>query len=1485
MIFSAARSNLKKFFFVFATLLLASQSVFSSESGSGGVMGFLGSLTGSGSNSSATGNQITGFLGSALNRATGFAKERLDWTRQLVPFANFIFFLPQNLMKSLHENDYGSKKFVIENKSADGDEQKDYGIEIDLGFKGSGDVNQPFGFILHNGKFYFRSTKVNFIPEKFYLKNEDGTVKEVKRTDIREYPFSILIPTLLRQFFQEKGVEAWNFVRRIMSPYPQDVAMIKIVSLVAAAFNNSRIGKGYPRVAHVPLELSILFSRLAKTPDIAKTQKLYPAGTKSNQWDPNNIIFMDDGPSEFLNGLPNILVDLINQIQFPVYEGELQEFEDMKGKGLTEAQELYGDMRMIVNYNTRTEFAMERLLPFVEQQKDLTATDAHLLMYAVKIHALERLDSLNSYLLARVTAVSDFGGDLIDMSGSLGEDSLDSARGQLADLDSEKLREVMTPQYSQLKELLEKAQEVFSKRAVRATDVNFLAGQVAGLDGELEQIIFAVDQLSKSIVAGSDDDFKSSYKGLSSEIEELIKVKNDTSKTVATGQKISLQLIEYLNLRYFQFEKLNYKKFDGDVGYFKDDSSMDTVESVSYAMAVVLRCMKDLLKAEDLFKNDTEGQYMVSPSGERELIRGKLIYQDYHEKPMYFKQKVEEQADDLKRQVESQANLLTMAAQSVGLEAQEVQMQEKIDKAEGYYESLNGTYMHYLRQFRFDRRDLSGSFAGRSFNPRDLGAAVKTEEEVLREDLDKNARDWINEYKLFGGSAAVRLDAIIYRKKLEFIISEMTDKTDLLKQEGAVAEQRNLIIKYQEDLSKLNSIKADLEAKIAGAQQEAGPAPEQEVYKDQLEAVIKAIDKRELDVEAANSQINLIEDSKAQTTHEVALYEDGVNTLERIIKNYSLEAQSLDDILYAENETASQLKEKVKDTLISDREFLMTAARVRELINSGEAANFAAGMQSSSQSAPIDTDLIKAVLTSMEKGLAIPAADSLVGEKLDASILQADQIIKKVFIGELDFRGLELECVQKMVKGQGPALLKSATGFFASLARGLFFALHQVYSGPLGVGLEGYLTNTIIPKLAKSDLGEQEPEPETDSIDALIEQHGVVGEASVTNAEISQAVEQFSAELDKAVSNNSVWDTKMWENNVLTKPKKLPMTPSYRKDVFLAAVQSLLAAKKTEFGLSQETYNRIYALVKALEEMIEDLDSDQAQTLKKLEGWCSKIAAATDDVGIQAYKNIKELWKWLGVVMPYIFAYQKYVNEVGTRSSVNEFLAREFAAILTRAKGFDKVARLYLDPVLIRSLGVDTKTLIEASQEERLTMLEQNVALYSSQITGLEAATVEGLESLEDDIYAKLEGLEASALELVEEKGYDLAELELELAKTALAASSSDMQFMLSTGDFDAYFNEIGVEGVDFGSVEIVDGSGAILESDVVSDTGQSSEVSELEALNVQASGDQTQTNSTSLSSVDTNVPTTTTLTEPAPIIQPTATTPETEFVPVATVR
>ena len=43
----------------------------------------------------------------------------------------------------------------------------------------------------------------------------------------------------------------------------------------------------------------------------------------------------------------------------------LKEFEDMKGKGLTEAQELYGDMRMIVNYKMRTKFAMERLLPFV----------------------------------------------------------------------------------------------------------------------------------------------------------------------------------------------------------------------------------------------------------------------------------------------------------------------------------------------------------------------------------------------------------------------------------------------------------------------------------------------------------------------------------------------------------------------------------------------------------------------------------------------------------------------------------------------------------------------------------------------------------------------------------------------------------------------------------------------------------------------------------------------------------------------------------------------------------------------------------------------------------------------------------------------------------------------------------------------------------------------------------------------------------------
>jgi len=65
------------------------------------------------------------------------------------------------------------------------------------------------------------------------------------------------------------------------------------------------------------------------------------------------------------------------------------------------------------------------------------------------------------------------------------------------------------------------------------------------------------------------------------------------------------------------------------------------VKGTFHAMSVVLRAMNDLMKAQNEFKNDVNGQYMLSQTGERELIRGKLIYHDYFEKPSYYKHEVE----------------------------------------------------------------------------------------------------------------------------------------------------------------------------------------------------------------------------------------------------------------------------------------------------------------------------------------------------------------------------------------------------------------------------------------------------------------------------------------------------------------------------------------------------------------------------------------------------------------------------------------------------------------------------------------------------------------------------------------------------------------------------------------------------------------------------------------------------------------------------
>ncbi len=1446
--------------------------------------GLLGSFFSSIANSDTTSKTGTGtttdFLNSITGQIKGFATSQLDTMQQLVPFAKFVFNLPQTIIKSLMENDFSGHKLSIMNKDAL-DDQKNYGIEFDFGFDGSGDINQPISFIIYNGRFYFRSVSAKFVPEKFYLKNADGSVQEVTRTDIRQYPFSTIIPTILKQFFQEDGLQAWTFIKRFMSPYPEDTCILKLILLIATAYKNSKVGQGYPRIAHIPIELSVLFSRLKKTPNIVETQKLYPVGTKSNEWDPAKIVFLEGGPVQYIEKLPTTLQDSLNQIQFPVYEGEQQEFKDMNKQSVTKAQALYGQMRSINGYDLRTKMAKEKIVPFVDSTSTISPTDAALLMYAIKIHALERLDALSAYLMSKMAFITGLSNIVSSATAidQLGASDLDIFKKQLASINIDKLKELLNTQFNDLKDLLIKAQTSFSKRSVLSTDISFLDGQAQGLSAQIDRIVLAVTNMENAIIASNNDDFKTFYKDLIGEINNLSASKAGVINTTSTGQKISIPLIDYLKLRFFQFEQLDCKKFDGDVGYFKDDSAMDIVQGVTYATAVILRAMKDLMKAQALFNVDTQGQYMTNLQGQRELIRGKLIYQDYKEKPTVYLMNVQDNVKSLTEKISAQADSAVQQATDLGAS----QINDKLKQANDYFSTLNTTYLYYLRQYKFDHRDLSGSTPGTPFDASFLTQNIKTQAEIAAADTEKNANDLIDKYKLTSGSPSVRLDLMIFKKKVETLLAPISESSYTLKLQASLTDKQAMLLQYQDELKKLDTLKTTLSVKLPNTANQttstttpatstttsttsptsatgstttptssattttpdsttsttsqapattssaastvtssssatsaasstetstsaatttaaANLTTEQVAIKTQLDSVLLAIKTRNDDVAALNVAINSIKDSIDSTASKINLYKSAISELDSIINNFDLKVDNLDAALALPTmKNSLSINATVSTTQITDKSFLETVVKARELINSGKAASVIAQTTTGTDAKLLSG--LKTLFASLEKGLGIAAEDSLVGQKLEDAKTQANKIVIKLISGQMDFKAFELEFLN---------IKDTKSGFLPMIGILCCIVLRVIYKSPVGADLEKFLIDYAEKLNSKTNQTvdtTQSTAPKQDAITAMIKDMTVSQTQAQAPTPLDEAFTKrmngFIDFLDQAKNSDGFWQPALWSRDVLTNPKTLPISDVERMDAFWTSIKALLLTKKDELSLSADVFARFNALGYWLYELSGKLYSDATSLSQTAEIWAKKISTVSAGQGTtidnKALDDLKAFWKLLGSTLPYLIAYYRYVREAGVATSVDDFLAREFANLAIRTSSFSQTARLYLDPILIQSFGVDSKTLIQASSSQRDAILQQNIDLYNSQIQNISAQSQNAFASISENVSNDLQSLVAQPLASLTTAQYDLNAAQKELAQTAATAlSSGNLQEVLNSQDFDKYFDNLSTDGVKF---------------------------------------------------------------------------------------
>jgi hypothetical protein len=698
--------------------ILFNPSVLFSASNSAGVKEF--DYSGSASRSSSG-----GWASSLKNYATKASRTALSTLNSFKPLAKFIVTYPKNFLQGIRDSDYADRKFTVYQDSNSRREHENYiddemtaetgdfgadgsygyRLEYDFGFEGAGDINQPIGFRLVDGKYYYRPVKGQFVPRTLEINGVPTPVDLHGSNRMLKYFMFKSLTFVLGS--KSKAKKLWKGAQGVTRLTPQQVFLIRSLVLFSSGARNSSKGQGYPRFGHIPTELIQLFTRIAQTPDIKKTVKANPGVKRTSQWKKVEMVNVEEMMQDFV---PDMVKGLVGGITLDVEEGEVQEMKDRKGKPPSDMQKLYAEMRIIPRYNDRTKFAAERLLNV--NYKSLNQTDRDLYQYTVRRHIGERFRGLRSKVVQYVDSYGlsekeTDGDDVFD-----DEDFFDSddngalkARAHLGNLTG--LIESRVPP---LKDFLKKAVSKFKQEK----DLSFLAGLLN------DQRIAIEREVKKLQGLGGESSVAEANKNENLAVEKAKELERylidlQEGEDVELGErtskdKMSLKLyssnksdITYLALRAYQFNKAFFRPFRGDGGYVFDDTRLGRRAAIEHALAIFIRSARDLAKAESLFKNDPREYVMVDIDGAAYRISGQRLYSE----------KMDRSTKYLASMENNLAKVQAEAGKGDGMADVESAL-KKAQYAAKIYSASNSTWKHFLRQYPFDRRMKYEDFQGES---------------------------------------------------------------------------------------------------------------------------------------------------------------------------------------------------------------------------------------------------------------------------------------------------------------------------------------------------------------------------------------------------------------------------------------------------------------------------------------------------------------------------------------------------------------------------------------------------------------------------------------------------------------------------------------------------------------------------------------------------------------------------------------------------
>lgn len=716
---------------------------------------------------------------SMANQAAGYLKrEALGTLESLKPYAEFTLRLPVNFVGALKTSPYNDRMFRIyrndeiskahtdflkaqseesaeedpfaEEESGsryvfDADDQfgRPHYFEYDLGFTGAGDDLQPIGFILHKGSYYYQPVQGRFVPSKVEIEGQEGVFNPmaINKDRVLQYFFlkalSFFIESTGNQAAQEKAKDFLKKLVKIATLTPQQAFMLRIATLIGSGASNSSDKEGYPRFGHIPLELFRLLNRLMITPDLEKTQNLEENKVidpitgqmvsikRSSEWKEIETVNLKEMIDDIFSEA-NELWELFPKIQMSVLSTDLQEVADKEGaQAPSKIQQLYGMVRSIPAYKSRTEFLEKFFLADDFTLDGLNQSDQFLACYALFQHVAERFRGIRPRLIQYIerdvlTTVSEgrvivgdtVAADLAESSESNEDDeSFDELFGvENFGQDTSAVATVHIPNFIGIKDQRIEILSDFVPKVIAKLNALGAVGQswvpvFEDMGGSFVKQFDAihtkasmVNQMhahaSISDESEEGDRYIEEGEQLAFELENFLYTleEADMDKAPFEGSKTKIPLKEYLGLQVFKFDRIFNKKFAKDSDYVFSDRRLNRVDAIHHALSIFIRAARDLGNAENMFKADDREHIMFDSSNQKVKVNGVKLYGAEVAKPTLYQQ-----------QVQSQIVSARAVAVQTGNDASLLELYDQMEYIQYYMKLTKRRFIHFARQYPLSR--------------------------------------------------------------------------------------------------------------------------------------------------------------------------------------------------------------------------------------------------------------------------------------------------------------------------------------------------------------------------------------------------------------------------------------------------------------------------------------------------------------------------------------------------------------------------------------------------------------------------------------------------------------------------------------------------------------------------------------------------------------------------------------------------------------